>query len=29
MKVLTQAQYELATFDGRCFQDLNPQTCLN
>jgi predicted phage terminase large subunit-like protein len=34
MKVLTQAQYEfllrrdLATFAGRCFQDLNPQTCL-
>ena len=35
MKVLTPAQYEfllrrdLATFAGRCFQDLNPQTCLN
>src|SRR5882757_4330241 len=34
MKVLTQAQYEfllrhdLASFAGRCFQDLNPQTCL-
>jgi hypothetical protein len=34
MKVLTPAQYEfllrrdLATFAGRCFQDLNPQTCL-
>ena len=34
MKVLTQAQYkfllqrDLATFAGRCFQDLNPQTCL-
>ena len=34
MKVLTRAQYEfllrhdLATFAGRCFQDLNPQTCL-
>jgi hypothetical protein len=34
MKVLSRAQYEfllrhdLATFAGRCFQDLNPQTCL-
>ncbi len=34
MKLLTQAQYkfllhrDLATFAGRCFQDLNPQTCL-
>ena len=34
MKLLTQAQYEfllrhdLASFAGRCFQDLNPQTCL-
>ena len=34
MKVLTQAQYEfllrhdLASFAGRCFQDLNPQTRL-
>ena len=34
MKVLTRAEYEfllrhdLATFAGRCFQDLNPQTCL-
>ena len=34
MKVLTRAQYEfllrhdLATFAGRCFQDLNPQTSL-
>jgi hypothetical protein len=34
MKVLTRAQYELllrhdfATFAGRCFQDLNPQTDL-
>ena len=34
MNVLTRAQYEfllrhdLATFAGRCFQDLNPQTCL-
>jgi len=31
---LTRAEYEvllrhdLATFAGRCFQDLNPQTCL-
>jgi hypothetical protein len=34
MKDLTRAQYEfllrhdLATFAGRCFQDLNLQTCL-
>ena len=34
MKDLTRAQYEfllrhdLATFAGRCFHDLNPQTCL-
>ena len=34
MKVLTRAEYEvllrhdLATFAGRCFHDLNPQTCL-
>jgi hypothetical protein len=34
MKVLSRTQYEfllrhdLATFAGRCFQDLNPQTCL-
>jgi len=34
MKLLTRAQYEfllrhdLATFAGRCFQDLNPQTSL-
>ncbi len=34
MKVLSPTQYEfllrhdLATFAGRCFQDLNPQTCL-
>jgi len=34
MKVLTQAQYkfllrhDLSSFAGRCFQDLNPQTCL-
>jgi hypothetical protein len=34
MTVLTRAQYEfllrhdLATFAGRCFQDLNPQTSL-
>jgi hypothetical protein len=34
MKALTQAQYafllrhDLASFAGRCFQDLNPQTCL-
>src|ERR1700692_2303661 len=34
MKVLTRAEYEvllrhdLATFAGRCFQNLNPQTCL-
>jgi len=34
MKVLTQAQYEFLlrrdlAIAGRCFQDLNPQTCLN
>ena len=35
MKVLTRAEYEvllrhdLATFAGRCFQDLNPQTCVS
>jgi hypothetical protein len=34
MKFPTQAQYDfllrhdLASFAGRCFQDLNPQTCL-
>jgi hypothetical protein len=34
MKRLTQAQYDLllrrdlATFAGRCFQELNPQICL-
>jgi predicted phage terminase large subunit-like protein len=34
MKVLTRAQYDFllrhdfTTFAGRCFQDLNPQTCL-
>jgi hypothetical protein len=34
MKDLTRTQYEfllrhdLATFAGRCFQNLNPQTCL-
>src|SRR6202008_713807 len=34
MKVLTRVQYDfllqhdLASFAGRCFQDLNPQTCL-
>lgn len=34
LDTLTRAEYEvllrhdLATFAGRCFQDLNPQTCL-